>query len=110
MSGQTRHIAYGAERLGMSYATSLFDQSRVYFTHEFIVAPTTGWTIDPSASECKYVRRNQIDHWHLLHPQGCSFPMCMRGVLVRSLDPHRIWRLTGDYDLKGNGYEGVWPD
>ena len=95
-----RTIAYGRPNLGIQCEESLYDMPRVYFTAEFLCRPTNDWIIDWTGAVCGRCRA----------AQGWCHDGCLVGVLVKCTDPQRVWRLTGNYDMPGHGYEGMWPD
>lgn len=87
---------------------SLYDTPTVFFTADFLRAPSFDWTVDFSGAHCDYVRNG---HW-LQDECGCR-AYCLAGVIAKSPDPLRVWRLTGNVDEHRPdvvGYEGKWPD
>jgi hypothetical protein len=95
--GCCRTIVYKYDQPG----ESLYDTPTVYFCSDFINRPSFDWTIDFSGSDCYWVRCGNACH-----------ERCMIGVLVKSPDPPRVWRLTGEIDpnREGLNYQGRWPD
>lgn len=94
MKSRTRTIVYKYDLPG----ESLYDTPTVFFTSDFLSEPSFDWVVDWSNSAC-------LSH--------CATPKCMAGVIVKSPDPARVWRLTGRIDpLRSDdpGYEGRWPD
>lgn len=95
-------IAYGYGN-GPDSGVPLMDSPRVAFTHEFLCAPSDKWEVEFRPPEgCK------------ARPVECVLrecvPACLKGTIVRSLAHQRVWVLTGEYDVMGNGYWAVWPD
>ena len=99
-------IAYGSKDLGTSMPGPLHDSPHVYFHTEFLCDPMPFWTVDYTDATCHACRYqgNPEEHAHHYTPQG------MAGVLVKLKEPQRVWRLTGEYDPRGHGYEARWPD
>jgi hypothetical protein len=92
----------------------LHDRACVYFSGEFLVNPTPGWSVDWSTSDvdndkCTPPLPGQEQVYLAAHdgPHGSE---CIRGTLVKCENPQRVWKLTGKYDAASHGYEGVWPD
>jgi len=97
------HIAYSSTRLGMTRIEKLHEKSHVYFTEEFLLYPPRGWTVDFSHAACEVIAMEcKMGDTH--------DDQCFAGVLVKCEEPQRVWRLTGEYDWCGNGYEARWPD
>jgi hypothetical protein len=79
------------------FPPSLFRESHAYFEIDYSTAVT---------ENCMVVKDGNPCH-----------ESCMEGVLVKLLEPQRIWRLTGNAVteqcgglIKLRGYEGKWPD
>ena len=97
------HRYYRIERLQ--------DCPQIFISVEFFRTPPDNVVIEwtdgnVSGGLCGVVRDGNPCHEH-----------CMKGVIVKLLEPHRIWKLTGEATRRtvGDatellGYEAVWPD
>lgn len=91
--------------------TNLIDRHELWFSHEFLCHPLAGFTVDWDATSDKAIEYALSDEY--VEPEYNHEdinPLCYAGMIVRHLDPQRVWVLTGDYNTRTNGYLGRWPD
>jgi hypothetical protein len=71
---------------------ALIDSPTLYLTPGFLKEPQVDWTVEGFKSTLLFD---------------------VSAVLVRHVDPVRVWRLTGNFDAPYPGlfaYQAVWPD
>ena len=94
----------------------IHDKQRVFFSGDFLVAPTVGWSVNWDAShadsgKCGVPKPGHERDFLAAHREFKDHGVeCIRGTIVKCHNPHRVWVLTGKYDESSNGYEAVWPD
>lgn len=76
----------------------------VYFTHEFLCYPSSGWSVDWDEVAQKAIEAV------LNGAELTDNPLLYAGMIVKCHDPQRVWVLTGEFDQAGNGFQGQWPD
>jgi hypothetical protein len=86
--------------------TELIDHHELWFSHEFIHRPLSGFIVDTSGAECVVCREYLLPHRTGTHGDDNGW----RGIIIKHLNPQRVWVLTGKYNARTNGYLGRWPD
>lgn len=90
MSG--RHGYDGPQGFWAYGQHALIDSPTLYFSPGFLKEPRAGWVVDGFKS---------------------TLLADVSAVLVRHVDPVRVWRLTGNFDAPYPGlfgYQATWPD
>jgi hypothetical protein len=85
------------------------------FSLDFLCKPSPGWEVDwdhiDTSAELCTDQCEPSPHRHGRCTRcGHSY---MSGILVKHVETHRVWRLTGDMhinDANQEMYEGKWPD
>lgn len=83
--------------------TNLVDRHELWFSAEFIWFPLSDFTVDWSGCICVTCREYEKSEDH-------QYDGGWEGIIIRCTNPQRVWVLTGEYNMQGNGYLGRWPD
>lgn len=84
--------------------TPIADSRLVYFSAELILDPPWPFSVE------WYPLTVNIAHIKTPLLRGVGDYSTVFPQLIKILDLHLVWRLTGAYDDQRNGFEGRWPD